>query len=392
LAAFVRSNRFAFKGGLTMGRHSKKVMVMESVKDWVINGRVKPGDRIYSEYELSKLFDVSRHTVRLAIGELVDEGWLYREQGVGTFCGEPFASRKGKKIANGKNIGVMTTYLSDYIFPSIIRGMETYLTEKGYTLTLVCTENDHAKERLCIRKLLDLNMDGLILEPTKSSHFNPNLDYYLELEERHIPYVMINQYYSQLSPFYLIMDDVKGGYMATNHLIQLGHEQLLGLFQSDDLQGVHRMQGFLQALRNEKLPIAPELVVTFTTEELHAGLEEKILNTLTNRKNIPTAIVCYNDNIAVIVQKVLQKLHLSVPEDISLVGFDDTALADSPNLPLTTIAHPKSHMGRDAARRIIAAIEGKEYTLFLKDPIIYEPELVIRSSTNIVKKNRSAVY
>lgn len=74
MAAFVRSNRFAFKGGVTMGRHSKKVMVMESVKDWVINGRVKPGDRIYSEYELSKLFDVSRHTVRLAIGELVDEG------------------------------------------------------------------------------------------------------------------------------------------------------------------------------------------------------------------------------------------------------------------------------------------------------------------------------
>ncbi|WP_328587758.1 GntR family transcriptional regulator [Niallia circulans] len=193
-----------------MGRHSKKVMVMESIKDWVINGRVKPGDRIYSEYELSKLFDVSRHTVRLAIGELVDEGWLYREQGVGTFCGEPFASRKGQKIANGKNIGVMTTYLSDYIFPSIIRGMETYLTERGYSLTLVCTENDHAKERLCIRKLLDLNVDGLILEPTKSSYFNPNLDYYLELEERHIPYVMINQYYSQLSPFYLIMDDVKG--------------------------------------------------------------------------------------------------------------------------------------------------------------------------------------
>lgn len=363
-----------------MGRLSKKLMVVEAVKDWVMDGRVKPGERIYSEYELSKLFDVSRHTVRLAIGELVDDGWLYREPGVGTFCGEPFASKKGDNRTNGKNIGVMTTYISDYIFPSIIRGMESYLTDRGYSLTVVCTENNHAKERLCIRNLLDLQMDGLILEPTKSSQFNPNMDYYLELEERNIPYVMINQYYSQLSPFHFIMDDVKGGYMATEHLIQLGHEQILGIFKSDDLQGVHRMKGFLQAMRNGKLSIVPELMVTFTTEQLSDDFEEKLLNTLTNKKTMPTAIVCYNDLVAQSALKVLQKLQLSVPEDVSLIGFDDSSLAEEINL--TTIAHPKNRMGIDAAKFIIAAVEGKE----LDSSTIYEPELIVRSSTDIGKR------
>jgi len=379
------------KGGFIVGRHSKKLIVVDAVKDWVMDGRVKPGERFYSEYELAKLFDVSRHTVRLAMRELVHEGWLYREQGVGTFCGEPFASKKGDSKTNGKNIGVMMTYLSDYIFPSIIRGMETYLTDRGYSLTLVCTENDHAKERLCLRNLLDLNMDGLILEPTKSSQFNPNMDCYLELEERNIPYLMINQFYSQLSPFHLKIDDVKGGYMATDHLIQLGHEQILGIFKSDDLQGVHRMQGFLQAMRSGKCPISPEHVVTFTTEQLNDDFTEKLLNTLTNKNTMPTAIVCYNDFIAMSVHKVLKKLQLSVPEDISLIGFDDVKPAGSTEIPLTTIAHPKSRMGVDAAKWIIAAVEGKELNLSNEPPIIYEPELVIRSSTDVVKKNRSAV-
>ncbi|WP_400248153.1 GntR family transcriptional regulator [Niallia sp. JL1B1071] len=372
-----------------MGRHSKKLMVVEAVKDWVMEGRVKPGERIYSEYELSKLFDVSRNTVRLAIGELVDDGWLYREPGVGTFCGEPFASKIGDNRTNGKNIGVMATYISDYIFPSIIRGMESYLKDRGYSLTVVCTENDHAKERLCIRNLLDLKMDGLILEPTKSSQFNPNMDYYLELEERNIPYVMINQFYSQLSPFHFIMDDVKGGYMATDHLLQLGHEQILGIFKSDDLQGVNRMKGFLQAMRNGKLPIVPELLVTFTTEQLSDDFEERLLNTLTNKKTMPTAIVCYNDLVARSALKVLQKLQLSVPEDVSLIGFDDSSLAEEINL--TTMAHPKSRMGIDAAKSILAAIEGKELDP-LETSTIYEPELIVRSSTDVVKKNRSAVF
>ena len=390
--AFLRSNRFSFKGGrFTLGRHSKKLMVVDAVKDWVMDGRVKPGERFYSEYELAKLFDVSRHTVRLAMRELVHEGWLYREQGVGTFCGEPFASKKGANKPNGKNIGVMMTYISDYIFPSIIRGMETYLTDRGYSLTLVCTENDLAKERLCLRNLLDLNMDGLILEPTKSNQFNPNMDCYLELEQRNIPYLMINQFYSQLSPFHLKMDDVKGGYMATDHLIQLGHEQILGIFKSDDLQGVHRMQGFLEAMRHGKRSISPENLVTFTTEQLHHDFAEKLLNTLTNKNKLPTAIVCYNDFIAKSVQTVLEKLQLSIPQDISLIGFDDVNPASSTEIAITTIKHPKSRMGIDAARWIIAAVEGKEFNLSNEPPIIYEPELVIRSSTDVVKKNRSIV-
>ena len=229
-------------------------MVKEKITEWITSGKVKPGDKIYSENELVKLFGVSRHTIRQAIGDLVHEGLLYREQGAGTFCSTKLSEVQTPALqpflsGAGKNIGVITTYISDYIFPSIIRGIESYLTEAGYTLTLTCTNNDVEKEKQCLQTLLDRGIDGLIVEPTKSSNYNPNIPYYLELEQKNIPYLMINQFYSQLMPPHIIVNDEFGGYLATDHLIKLGHEKIIGLFKTDDLQGVNRMRGFIRACR-----------------------------------------------------------------------------------------------------------------------------------------------
>lgn len=246
-----------------MAKNTKYNMVKEKITEWITSGKVQPGDKIYSENELVKMFGVSRHTIRQAVGDLVHEGWLYREQGAGTFCSNkmlqpnedsetisPFQSLN----TNGKNIGVITTYISDYIFPSIIKGIESYLTAQGYSLTFACTDNDVEKEKQCLQTMLSRNIDGLIVEPTKSSNYNPNIHYYLQLEQNNIPYLMINQFYSQLMPPHIIMNDEHGGFIATEHLINLGHEKIIGLFKTDDLQGVNRMQGFIRAFREYNLP------------------------------------------------------------------------------------------------------------------------------------------
>ena len=219
-----------------MGKPAKYQIVIEKIKEWIDQGKVKPGDKIYSENELTKIFNVSRHTIRQAVGELVHEGLLYREQGAGTFCSMPKPQEDESPAASqtpqilGKNIGVITTYISDYIFPSIIRGMESYLTSKGYSLIIACTDNDIEKEKQCLEAMLSRKIDGLIIEPTKSSGYNPNIHYYLELEQNNIPYLMINQYYSQLHPPYIMLDDEKGGFIATNHLIDQGHEKIDWVF------------------------------------------------------------------------------------------------------------------------------------------------------------------
>lgn len=355
-------------------------MVKENIMEWIASGKVKPGEKIYSENELVKMFGVSRHTVRQAVGDLVHEGWLYREQGAGTFC-----SFKKEEIeptvlpaqTNGKNIGVITTYISDYIFPSIIRGIESYLTTKGYSLTLACTDNDIEKEKQCLQTMLSRNIDGLIVEPSKSSIYNPNIHYYLELEQHNIPYLMINQYYPQLSPPHIVVNDEHGGYIATEHLIKLGHRKIIGLFKSDDLQGVNRMQGFIRAIREHEIPFFPDMVISYTTEDMN-DIVRNHLNKFYLSDDKPTAIVCYNDQLALMVVDVLRNFQISVPDDVSIVGYDDSFLAEAFEVKLTSVAHPKMNMGIEAAKRIVAAVEGKDNN---PQSITYEPELVIRNST-----------
>ncbi|MCJ7842426.1 GntR family transcriptional regulator [Lederbergia sp. NSJ-179] len=368
-----------------MAQPAKYMMVINEIKDWIQTGKVKPGDKIYSENELSKMFQVSRHTIRQAIGELVHEGLLYREQGAGTFCAEQpkeLSSPLPKQTTSGKNIGIITTYISDYIFPSIIRGMESYLTAKGYSLFLSSTNNDVEKEKQCLEAMLERKVDGLIIEPTKSSGYNPNIPYYLELEQKNIPYLMINQYYSQLNPPYILLDDEKGGMLATEHLIELGHNKIIGIFKTDDLQGIYRMKGFINAFRNHKIPFQNDTVISYTTEDLPDAFQEKIEKLIADPEKIPTGMVCYNDEIALTIIRILKEHGYRIPDDISIIGYDNSSLAEASEVKITSINHPKAQLGRDAAKWIVNAIEQPD--TFEKSSITYEPELIIRESTKAV--------
>lgn len=352
---------------------AKYVIIKEQIKKWITTRQIKSGEKIYSESEMMEIFKVSRHTIRQAVGDLVHEGWLYREQGVGTFCSHKLIGYNSPT----KNIGVITTYLSDYIFPSIIKGMEYYLTEKGYTLTLACTNNDIAKEKYCLQNMMGSNIDGLIVEPTKSNQFNPNIHYYLELEKKNIPYLMINQFYSELIPPHIIVDDELGGFLATEHLISLGHERIIGIFKTDDLQGINRMRGFMKAVRSSKIISTPEMVLSYTTEEKYDVLLKRLEVYFTSDLK-PTGIVCYNDELAIKVLNSLRTLGISVPNDVSIVGFDDSYLAVATDVKLTTIKHPQTQMGLEAAKWIISAIEQKKT---LPPSQTFEPELIVRDST-----------
>ncbi|MEH7484240.1 GntR family transcriptional regulator [Neobacillus drentensis] len=374
-----------------MQKKTKQLLLKDTIKEWITNGEIKPGEKIYSENELVKMFSVSRHTVRQAVGDLVHEGWLYREQGAGTFCSNRMIdtqdqSPKLSRAANKKNIGVITTYISDYIFPSIIKGIESYLAEKGYSLTFSCTDNNLEKEKQCLQSMLSRNVDGLIIEPTRSSSFNPNINYYLELEQLKIPYLMINQFYPQLNPPHLMVNDDKGGFIATEHLIKLGHKKILGIFKSDDLQGVHRMQGYIQAYRENKLSLSPDLILTFSTGELDY-LRRKLEDLLTSKDSRPTGIICYNDQVALFILNILRDLNLKVPEDISIVGYDDSYLAEATETKLTSVSHPKMQMGIEAAKWIVAAVESQN-TEGNKHSTVYEPELMIRNSTGPVNNEK----
>ncbi|MUK87730.1 GntR family transcriptional regulator [Ornithinibacillus sp. L9] len=371
---------------------TKYNMVKNAIQERIINGTYIPHQKINSESELMKEFGVSRHTVRLAIGDLVTTGWLYREQGSGTFCADRSTENVSNQQDKQKNIAIVTTYISDYIFPSIIRGAEAILSEAGYQVSIFSTNNDQDNEREILKKILSQSFDGVIVEPTKSAYTNPNINYYLELERLSIPYIMINAYYDELEPIHIVMDDVRGGYLQAEHLIHLGHRNIVGCFKTDDAQGSRRMKGFVKAHRKNGIPIDPKNIITYTTEERNTKASEKLQELLINRSHSITGIVCYNDELAMKFLDVLRQQQLNVPEDISIVGYDDSFFSEVSEVKLTTIDHPKSELGKTAAKKIIELIKMKNKQNGELDhqinSVVYAPEIIIRSSTKELKNSQ----
>ncbi|MDT2397251.1 GntR family transcriptional regulator [Enterococcus avium] len=352
---------------------SKYQMIADELKSKILSGEYPENTTIPPELQLQKDYQVSRHTIRQAIALLANEGFLRKEKGSGTYVDAKYRRTENNGTGN-KTIGVVTTYLSDYIFPSIIRGIEKTLREKGYSLLLASTNNDFQQEKECIEKMITQGVEGLIVEPTKSNQYNPNLALYVRLKEQGIPMVMINAVYEEISASYICVDDVKSGYLATEYLIRKNHQKLLLITKIDDLQGKYRMKGFIKACEEFGVQFSPEDIITYETETRKA-IVDQVLNRL-KAEPLITGIVCYNDQIASGLVDKLTEAGFEIPDELSIVGNDNSALSKIGSVKLTTLNHPKDLLGHDAANWIIEAIEeGHE-----PDNILYEPTLIERDS------------
>ncbi|WP_139991639.1 GntR family transcriptional regulator [Paenibacillus paridis] len=356
----------------------KYMQLKQQILSWIVTAQFKPHEKLPSENEIGKQFEMSRQTVRQALGDLEQEGWLYRAQGKGTFVSDQSAPER-RNSPQGITIGMITTHISDYIFPTIVRGVESSLRAVGARLLLASTDNEKDKEKDSLESMLREPLTGLIIEPTKSAEGNPNFNYFLALDALKIPYVMLNERYSDVDAPCLRVDDELGGYRAAEHLIAQGHTRIAGFFKTDDFQGVHRMRGFLRAHREQGLTVPPDFLLRYTTEEKQEKPVQALFAMLQREaEQRPTAIICYNDELAVRMLDIVRQIGLAVPEDLSIIGFDDANLATATEVKLTTVAHPKTEMGADAVELLLGMVEKQRRQTVDK---IYDPKLVIREST-----------
>ncbi|MGM0123567.1 GntR family transcriptional regulator, arabinose operon transcriptional repressor [Enterococcus sp. AZ194] len=358
---------------------SKYQQIADEIRSKILSNDYPVGTVIPPELQLQKDYGVSRHTVRQAIALLVNDGYLRKEKGSGTYVDDAFQT--SVRTTGKKTIGVITTYLSDYIFPSIIRGIEQELRENGYSLLLASTNNDPIQEKECLERMLEQGVQGLIVEPTKSNQFNPNLALYLSFKERNVPIVMINAYYEELDIPHICVNDTKAGLIATEHLVSQGHKNLALITKIDDLQGKYRMKGFIKAHEKNRLSLRAESLFTYTTETKESVAKE-VFEAMLNEEERPTGIVCYNDEIANRMVQEINKKGYRVPEDFSIIGEDDSYLSLIGDVALSTVTHPKEKMGVEAANWIIQAIELGEN----KGNIYYEPQLVLRDSVRTITR------
>lgn len=343
------------------------------ISEKILSGTYQVSDKLPTESELMEMYEVSRFTVRRAIDELEKDNYVYRIQGAGIFV-DDWKSKPKKQIEN-KTIGLISTHIADYIFPNIISGIDNYISTYGYSILIADTQNNPEKERKSLTNLSANQLSGFIIEPTKSARNNLNKNMYDNMKAMGIPMISINATYDDLDIPYLVMDDVKTGEMATNYLISKGHQQIVGIFKVDDKQGIDRMNGFIKAYQDH-----PEIsnmgdMMMYQTEEKINNIFKKLHTMLTRSKYAPTAIVCYNDQLAIQIMNFAKEIGLKIPEDVSIIGVDDYPFSNYTNPRLTTIRHPQEKMGFDAGKMIIDMINKQEV-----HSKVYEPELIERDS------------
>ncbi|MDC3416876.1 GntR family transcriptional regulator [Aquibacillus salsiterrae] len=359
---------------------TKYKAIKQAIKSKILDGTYAPNQKLHSESEMIKEFGVSRHTVRLAIGELANEGWLYKIQGSGTFCAD--RSKVMKLNPSQKNIAIVTTFISDYIFPTIIRGAESFLSQESYNVSIFNTKNDYDQEKRVLETILMGNYDGVIVEPTRSASASPNLHLYLTLEKENIPFIMINAYYEELEPPAVVVNDEQGGYIQTEHLIKLGHRDMIGIYKTDDMQGLKRLKGYIKAHRAYGIPLNPQNIILFKTCNQEEKPKEQLEALLSNSQQLPTGLVCYNDELVLQLLDIVREKGIQVPRDLSIVGYDDSNLAEASEVKLTSVCHPKTELGVEAAKLLLNIIKDKSGSLNKQhQSIVFEPKLIERTST-----------
>lgn len=355
---------------------AKYEQIVTWIKDKIARGELTDGAKMDSENELVAMFKVSRQTVRHAISVLESEGIVDRRRGSGTYIQMP--EPEEKEVVKTMRIAIITTYVDEYIFPPIISEIESVLSQAGYVMQIAFTNNAIEKERYILKSILEGGaVDGIIAETTKSGLPNPNLPLYRKIMQKGIPLIFINSYYRELRTPHVSMNDKLAGKIAAQHLLECGHRKIAGIFKADDGQGHLRYAGYVEALIEADIKVKGERIVWIDTEEQRCMKEEA--GRILKRLQGCTACVCYNDEVANKLVGICLEQGIRVPEDISIVGIDNSDLANLCEVPLTSVENPVRELGRIAGSEILELINGKEgYQDFE-----LEPHIVMRKSVRI---------
>ncbi|MCM1252131.1 MAG: substrate-binding domain-containing protein [Clostridium sp.] len=314
--------------------------------------------KLPTEKELCARFQISRQTVRQALLLLEEEKLITRKQGSGSYATGLLPEKNKNQIA------ILLSSDTEYIFPSLLGDLESLLSKESYSLSVFITKNRTDTERTVLQSLCKTPPRGLIVEPSRCALPTPNYDLYEELSAKGTNIVFLHGYYANLPlSLYVKDDNYAGGYMLGQFLLKQQHKQIAGIFQSDTLQGQERYLGYMRSLLESGIPVNDDNVFWFTMEQLLQLEEKQDTRFLSDfiRRNLQScsAVVCYNDEIAYWLIKELSYRNIRVPEDISIVGFDNSYLSELSTPRLTSLSHETHEMASAAVSLLIKKIQGR---------------------------------
>ncbi|WP_334075153.1 GntR family transcriptional regulator [Paenibacillus sp. A14] len=333
--------------------------IVEEMKAKIASGAYRPDEQLPTEAELTERFGVSRVTSRRALEELEKLGYIYRIQGSGSFV-KPLsrlhAEQQGDRV--GKMVSLILPEEDDRGAMGYIRGASDWLNRHGYFLSVHQSNYDNSKERKLLEELPRRGVAAIIYYPRTPSHFD--VLHKLALED--YPLVTIDKSFESLSIGSVVSDNFDGAYQAVSHLIALGHRRI-GFLSSVSIEltssVLDRYFGYCQALKDGGIPVDSRFVHLDARMMIEERGRERFFEELLQlyiSEGI-TAVQTENDLVAASLLNSCLDAGLRVPQDLSIIGYDNHALAEHVAVPLTTVEQNFYEIGRRAAEMVVAWLE-----------------------------------
>ncbi|EGR0467068.1 LacI family DNA-binding transcriptional regulator [Vibrio cholerae] len=289
----------------------------------------------------------------------------------------PSALARSLKMNRTKTIGMLVTTSTNPFFGEVVKGVERSCYHQGYNLILCNTEGDNQRMKASINTLLQKRVDGLLL--MCSTLEGERLDVFDRYPD--IPVVVMDWGPILFASDKIQDNSLQGGYMAAKHLIECGHREI-GCITGPLIrhQAQMRYEGYKRALAEAGIAINPDWIVEsdFECEGGYQAFEK-----LYERGKLPSALFVSNDMMAMGVIQAASQRGLRVPDDLSLIGYDDVHIAKFMTPALTTIHQPKYRLGKAAIDTLLYRLENPDTTAQV---VQLEPTLVVRSSVCSLNK------
>lgn len=354
---------------------SKYIQLADALRKEIPQYTQSGNHRLPTEMELMKKYSVSRQTVRQALSLLLSEGLIEKRQGSGTFIAQTAAAS-----LSSRKLAILTSLAGERIFPSALWEIQSTFSAAGYQSQFFSTGNRTGLEREILQILLEHPVRGILVKGTRTAYPNPNIDLYRQLQKNGTKLLFIESTYPELSDVPCVRtDDYAGGYLLAQYLIKQGHTKIAGIFRSDELCSHERFRGMISAIRDHALPFDDRHILWYDPlwpGSIIGSPDPELMRTFIHMQLAGcTAVICQNGEVADFLIRGLLRLEISVPHQISVVGFGSSHSGFLHPVPITSVATKNSALWTSVAQGLLQLVEDKPFT-----PPLYPWTLIERDS------------
>lgn len=282
------------------------------------------------------------------------------------------------KERRSRSIGVIVCEIANNFFSQVINGIESIAYDRGYNVIISQSRESYDREVIDLQYLASRSVDGLLISLSTETH---DLSHLKTLNERGFPIVFFDRITDEINTHKVVVDNFKGAFDATEHLIKNGYKRIAVVTNSEFLSiTTERLAGYKEALQMNGIKIQESLIEHCFYGGMISSEIEEAVNKLFTLKNKPDAMFTTSDKLTTGCMKTLKRRGLKIPDDIALVGFSNIDIAELIDPPLTLIRQPAQEMGQAATELLLQLIESKRPIVDFERRVL-TPELQIRKSS-----------